>query len=276
MNALPFVKNSGPLAAALATASVLALAAPAALTAQQTCGPGDHWIDDCLMFDDDFPNSGAVVGVVLLAGGETCDGLPQPIPVERIQNLVLFGPTTVHRNDRSDDSANFPGSSPIDGHLDVIDTEIVSMNLTTGGVALRAGSAATVPLTPSLGTIVEQTGDPALGDSFFEVFFEVDLNGDMLAYNQVPLRVETAIDRVPPDAIYIHVVTDPIPLYPTPDPQPTQQAVACLVTAQHITMPVAPLIPTLSWWGLAVLALALLVAAMLLFRRRFARAGVGG
>jgi hypothetical protein len=274
MNALPFVKNPGPLAAALATASVLALAAPAALTAQQTCGPGDHWIDDCLMFDDDFPNSGAVVGVVLLAGGETCDGLPQPIPVERIQNLVLFGPTTVHRNDRSDVSANFPVGS-VDGHLDVIDTEIVSMNLTSGSVALRVGDEATVPVNDSLGAIVEQAGDPALGDSFFEVFFEVSLPGGMLVYNQVPVMVETEIDRVPPDAVYLHIVTGPIPLNESPS-DPMQPAVACLVTAQHITMPVAPLIPTLSWWGLAVLALALLVAAMLLFRRRFARAGVGG
>lgn len=256
--------------------SILVSILPGSALGQPSCGPGAHWIDGCdLGGTDIFPSSGAVVGVDTMEDGNL-DG-----DVDR--NLVLFGPTTIVRTGTLDDSANFPGSSPADGHptgpgLDVIDTEITSMSLTSGPVTLTAGdgqgSGPALPptgLLPSPGTIVEQGADESLGDSFFDVFFELDLGGGTFLYNQQALRVEAVIDRVPPDTTYFHVITAPIPLFPTPDVQAGQQPLAQLVTARHITMPSALLIPTLSPWGMVVLGLLLVAGAAMVLRRRLSR-----
>lgn len=174
------------------------------------CGPGSHWIHTpgaCPAGDDSFPNSGAVVGID--TNGDCAVD----------QSIVMSGPTTVHRNVASDDSANFPGlpNPPVaDGHVDAIDTEIVSMSLTGGGFTLRAGAGGVPALQASKGLVVEQAGGPMLADSFFDVFFEVT-SGPGQMYNQTPLRVTAVIDRVPPvGAEYLHPTGICVDLFTAP------------------------------------------------------------
>ena len=142
------------------------------------CGPGPHWIGQCATGQVDMP-SGAVVGIDLNLDCKTDT------------SLVLSGSTTVKHSDPLDDSVQFPGSSMSDDYLDVIDTEVVSMNLMGIGVALIAGAGLGQGgvLAPSLGAIIEQQADPALADSFFDIFFEVDLGGGTYAYNQIALTL---------------------------------------------------------------------------------------
>jgi hypothetical protein len=69
--------------------------------------------------------------------------------------------------------------------------------------------------------------------SAFDVFFEVSGAGlTEPVYNTTPLQVQTEIDCVPPQGNYIHVITNPIPLYTAGGVH-----VANLVTARHITYP---------------------------------------
>jgi hypothetical protein len=168
------------------------------------CGPGPHFIDGCASGDDYLP-SGALVGI-----DTTMDCVADT-------NLIMFGPVQVHRSSPLDDSVQFPGTRPMDGHLDVIDTEIISMHLTGGGIILTAGAGQGQGgvLAASLGDIAEKIGDPAKGESFFDVFFEVDLGGGNYAYNHVPLRVQTPVTCIPPFHEYIHV-QDCIELYSAP------------------------------------------------------------
>ena len=188
------------------------------------CGPGDHWIDDgpCEAGTDTLP-SGAVVGIDV------------NLDCEPDINMRLHGPTVVVRSGPRDDSVNYPGTRPMDGHMDVIDTEIVSMVLTSSaGMTMTAGSGlGALPLNPTYGAIAEQPSTPAMADSFFEVFFEVDDGSGMRLYNQIPLRVEAKIDCLPPDTDYIHPMGC-IPLFTSPYPGKGVH-VANLVTADHGT-----------------------------------------
>jgi hypothetical protein len=230
------------------------------LHAQTTCGPGNHWMDSCPAGPvDSFPDTSALVGLDLLVDGNL-DGYVD-------QNLVLNGPATIKREASVDVSLGCPASTA-DGHDDVIQTEILSMELTSGSIVLRAGlgeQAGPGTLAASPGAICEQATDPARADSSFDVFFEVDLGGGTFVYNQTPLVVSAVIDRVPPVTTYIHVITSPIPLFPTSSPVPGQQPIAQLVTASHRT---ATLIPTLGKWGLLALVAALGILGLYLLSRR--------
>ena len=217
------------LAMVVAVAAAVLGSSDATAAPPASCGPGSHWADTCVgppppPHPDFFPTSGALVGVDT---NNDCS-------VD--QNLVMSGPTTVDRQDRSDDSAQFPGTRPVDAHLDVIDTEIVSMSLTGGGFTLSAGVNApginpSVPATR--GAVAEQPGDNTMADSFFDVFFEIQLpSGPPNLYNQLPLIVTDVIDRVPPvGATYIHP-TGCIPLHA--DPLVFSPTGVNLVTAQHL------------------------------------------
>jgi len=203
-------------------------------SAALSCGPGPHWIDGCTSPDTDHLNTGAVLGLDLPGDGLWPLDLTQPDV-----NLVMFGPTTVDRAAASDTSTNFPGAfgSSADFHNDIIDIELVALSLTGGGITVTAGAGLGNGgvLPPSKGVIVEDPSDNTLAQSFFDVFFEVDLGGGLYLYNQIPLTVQSEIDRVPPNAAYHHVITSPIPLYlgfaNIGDPD---FIFANLVTAQHI------------------------------------------
>ncbi|MFH0980691.1 MAG: hypothetical protein V2A79_04025 [Planctomycetota bacterium] len=113
----------------------------------QHCGPGAHWIHTtpwCPAGEDNLPETGAVIGIDL--SGDCIEDT----------SLVLYGPTTILRSGPQDDSVYFPGTRPIDGHRDVLDTEIVSLNLTGGGATLIAGAGqGDIPLAASWGAIAE-------------------------------------------------------------------------------------------------------------------------
>jgi hypothetical protein len=191
------------------------------------CGPGPHWVDGCAE-GNDLMHSTAVAGIDI-------DFDPNCL---KDFNLVLAGPVAVHRSGPLDDSIHYPGTRPLDQHVDVIDTEIVTMQLTGGGVTLMAGAGlGSQPLAPTLGAIAEQVGNPATAHSFFDVFFEV--SGGSIPqplYNQVPLRLESDITCIPPGDMYSHaggcweLYTSPIPGQGT--------HMANLVSADHQPLPV--------------------------------------
>jgi hypothetical protein len=144
------------------------------------------------------------------------------------RSVIMSGPTTVRR-------ASPAGTSPA-----TIDTEIISMSLTSGGVTLTAGAGlGTIPLRPSPGTIVEQVGDNTQADSFFDVFFEIELEGGVKLYNHLnaPLHVAATIGCAPPEAEF-RKDPQPVPLFTHPelgDPTPFQ-----VITVRHFVPPPPP------------------------------------
>lgn len=174
----------------IALAVSLASLTPDRASAVPVCGPGSHWIDSCPAGTDSLSNTSVLVELDEV-GGDCVKDL----------TVTLSGPTEIVRQAASDDSANFPGTRPVDAHLDVIDTEIVSMSLTGGSFTLRVGAGGGPALSASQGAVAEQSGDPTLGDSFFDVFFEID-DGINLYYNQSALRLEAVIPQYPPDPIH--------------------------------------------------------------------------
>ncbi len=197
------------LAITVAALAVLITTLSPPSASAQVCGPGSGWVDPCPAGDDDFPTSGAVVGIDF-------DG-----DCVQDQSLVLSGPTTIQRQ------ASVP---------DTIDTEIISMSLEGGGFTLNAGASTVNPnVLPSLGEIVEQVGDDTLADSFFDVYFEVLTTGDPL-YNHSALKVEAVIDQVPPfDTDYLHPIALCIDLFD--DPLAGSDTGFNLVEAVHDTGP---------------------------------------
>jgi len=186
----------------------------------QQCGPGPHFIDACGPFPpvgtDLVANNGAVVGIDLdfdCIRDVNAVLRPCPSPDQLLHIEKTLGPI--------DDSLNFPGTSPVDGHptgpgLDVIDTEIVAMCLTNGAITMAAGIAgpSALPLQPSLGTVAEDLAspDPSLANSKFDVFFEVSGVPGGPLYNQFALEVTSQIDCLPPKANYHHPVGICVPL----------------------------------------------------------------
>ena len=187
-------------------------------------GPGPHWVDNTPAGLDQVP-SGALVGI------------DTDLDCIADTSLVLFGPVTITRTDPLDDSANFPGLRQIDEHLDVIDTEMIFMSLSGGGISLTAGAGQGQGsvLSNTFGAIAEDPTDPLSADSFFDVFFEVDVGSGQYLYNHSALQVNVPgrIGCVPPDASYIHP-TGCLELYTDPT---GGVHVANLVSADHDLFP---------------------------------------
>ena len=190
----------------------------------EDCGPGYHWVDTCPGGLDNMPTAGLV-------------GIDINLDCRPDTNLVLSGPVYIRRSGARDDSMHYPGIAPVDGHLEVLDTEIISMSLTGGGVTLRAGAGLgqSGVLASSLGAIVERPANAAWADSFFDVFVEMDLGDGSFAYNHDPMRVTTVIDCLPPNRSYLHP-SGCIPLYASADPS-SAELIANLVRADHSTYP---------------------------------------
>ena len=170
--------------------------------------------------------------VVELVGGPLG---PSPVP------FVLHGPTEVHvffegpnEGDAVDDDVN---------GLEEVVTQMVSMNLTDGNVTMRVRDISQSPYSPSLGQIEENVNNtpgqldldpfhPGDADSFFDVFFEVELPGGTVLHNEQPLRVASTIDEKPPNALYVGAIPQGgIVLY-TELNEPTDIR---LVRAEHYT-----------------------------------------
>jgi len=171
---------------------------------------------------------------------------------------IQCGILTVDRSGPLDDSAKFPGLRPVDGHLDVIDTEIVSMCLTSAaGIHLAAGWMQGL-FRHSYGAVAEKAGDPTIGESFFDVYFRVETPMGTL-WNHAPMRVQADITCAPPAGKYIHI-TGCVALY---DAEFGGNHVANLVEAIHtVNVPAAPA------WGIVALASLMAAAAALAILRR--------
>ena len=119
--------------------------------------------------------------------------------------VSLGGPTLITR-------LNKPSDKDGDG-LDEINTELVAMELTGGGVTVVQS-----PIDESLGKIEEQVNVvPGVLDfpanSYFDVFFEVEVPGMGTLHNDVPFRIECKIEEIPPFlCFYLPVVSTPIVL----------------------------------------------------------------
>ena len=227
------------------------------------CGPGVHWLDSCAAGPDSINNMSALVGLDLdldpLCGSDTTVPVSGPVAIQRSAPLNI--------------SVNFPSIDGPPGHVgpDVIDTEIVSMTLTGGGMTLRAGAGSGVGGLGSLvqatkGVIEETTSDPALADSFFDVFFELDVGGGLYVYNQTPARIQSTISCDPPNTVYIQI-TNCVPLYTSPTPGTGIHVANLARFEQDTNLPAEP-VPTVSTWGLVIMVLLLLVGGKVYFNRR--------
>ncbi len=220
----------------MCTCTTLFFFIPVYLPAQDTpcseCGPGSHWVDTCSEGQDQMASNSALVGIDINLDCLVDFNLILT-PCADPDNLLI-----IDRSDPLDDSTNFSGTRDVDQHLDVIDTEIVSMCLTNGLVTLKVGQGQGGGITQqSLGAIAEQSNDDTLAESFFDVFFEVDGFANLL-YNQTALRLsvgQSLIDCVPPQTTYLHP-TGCIPLYTSPTVG-EGVLVANLIDAQHIVFP---------------------------------------
>jgi hypothetical protein len=231
-------RRTTKIAGAVLSAAVMLSMAPATIAGD--CGPGPEWVAGCPAGDDEFHETGALVGIDL-----TLDGRVDT-------SLILNGPVTVRRE------AAVP-SGPDEFR---IITEIVSMVLEGGGVILRAGADA--PSQPAtLGTITQQDNQ-LLAESQFAVFFEIELADGTVLHNETQVPVRTVIREVPPFTEYIKPEDDlPVALFNG------TEHVANLVRANHDTRSIPPHVPAVSPAGMALLA-ALFAAALVVrwFRRR--------
>jgi len=222
-------RRTTKVAEAVLCAAVIFSIAPGAIAGD--CGPGPGWVAGCPAGDDEFPATGAIVGIDLDLDGRVDT------------SLVLNGPVTVRRE-------TAVPSGPDEFR---IGTEIVSMVLQGGGVTLRAGAdAAGRPA--SLGTITQQD-DHLLAESQFLVFFEIELADGLVLHNNDPVPVRTVIREVPPFTEYIKPEDDlPVALYNG------SEHVANLVRANHDTRSIPPHVPALSPKGFSLLVALLVVA----------------
>ncbi len=139
--------------------------------------------------------------------------------------VTLNGPTVVRRGD--------PHDLDGDGRQE-IETELLSMNLTGASPwgLLRVRES---PTRPSSGRIVQQTpGADFPADSFFDVFFEISLDGGLnwLPAEQ-PVRMEAVIQAIPPILAYYR---PPQPIA-VPLIGPSGQVIAILRHVLHIPLP---------------------------------------
>lgn len=161
------------------------------------CGPGPHWIDTC--------PAGLNSSLTQLMAIDIDLDYDCIADKTYFLNPCASGADTMAllHSAPMDDSVYFPGTKPIDGHLDVIDTEIVSMCLTDGNITFIAGNGLghTFPLYPSLGSIYEDPSNNEVGHSFFYINFEIDL-GFAYVYNQSPVSLNSEVTCLNPQASY--------------------------------------------------------------------------
>ncbi|GJL54195.1 MAG: hypothetical protein NPIRA02_13270 [Nitrospirales bacterium] len=142
---------------------------------------------------DFFPDSRALIGIETPSGSDT---------------VILAGPTTIIVDILT--IADADGNSREQVKTTMVQLELTGTSTLLGPVILRLRDPAKSPFQRSTGEIEEemdvQAGrldvppfDPAGGaaDSFFDVFFEIDVAGQLF-HNDAPLRLETMIRTKPP------------------------------------------------------------------------------
>jgi len=160
---------------------------------------------------------------------------------------TLIGRSSIHRDGDAGDisglpvgtagtiisDANFALSPPgFQGPAGTqeIHTEVRSLNMTEGPVAVRAGTFA--PSRPICAGEIQAfpNAEEGLfpGDSFFNMFVEVDLPLLGTLYNTDPLMVENSgVDCFPPRVVYLHKHTGPVMMkFKADDTQPVKRWLA--------------------------------------------------
>ena len=241
MRHLTFAQRSRRAAQALLRPGRLGLLAgllwalAGSVQATPVCGPAAHWVDACPAGIDFFPLTNGKHTIEIFGLGSF--------------DLLTTGPTTIWRG---------AGATVPDHH---IDTELVALQLIGGGLTLTAGDGVADGLCGgplcSLGRITEQSGNPFVADSFFDIFFEIQgapLGALGPLHNAVPCRMEATIDRVPPAALTTYVcnqaATGPVMLLDA-----NNQVAGRLVSTTH------QIIPEPGDLALTGLALLMLVAS---------------
>jgi len=166
---------------------------------------------------------------------------------------LISGSGTVHHGDPLDDSQDYPGTRPVDGHFDVLDAEIVAMDFDNGAesAVIGAGRGQNGDLQASLGVIAESLLDPSAAESFFDIFAEAYING-IYVYNQSAARLEAEISEYPPyNSTY--TFTGCLPAFTSPIPG--QGIQVGNITQVELTVGAEVSVPTMSQWGLLILAL---------------------
>jgi hypothetical protein len=92
--------------------------------------------------------------------------------------------------------------------LDEVVQQLVSMNLTGGGVTIRIRDITKSPFGPSLGQTEELANNtsgrldldpfhPGDGNSFFDILFEIELPDSTILHNEQPVRIQAVISEKP-------------------------------------------------------------------------------
>jgi hypothetical protein len=186
-----------------AAAAMFMISGPA--KAGAVCGPGSHWVDTCAGGTYDFSSTSTIaVSLDLDRNGS----LETTIPF-----LQFSGITQV-----------FLGAGQNNSDPHSIQTELYNLyEVDPGsGATLRAGDgtpndANNGPLY-SPGSIVEQAGNPALANSFFDVFFELTvpdpLGPPLVLENHTPMQVEcTGLASAPPGRCSYTFLNAPLQLF---------------------------------------------------------------
>ena len=156
-----------------------------------------------------------------------------PVP----QGFRLAGSSVVEvlfegaEGDADDDDGN---------NLDEVETELVQLNLSGGGISVslnpnqRSFGGIEELVNNTLGELDLDPFHPGDADSFFDVFFQIDVGGGLVLHNDQPMRIESVIhDKPPVGERYIHILPQagPIELLDAND----DRTGIFLVDAEHYT-----------------------------------------
>ena len=202
---------------------LVAAATAAALFMFASCGDGDTepGTNYPPAGEDRFEATTATVELEITPEGASRLG----VNLQVLETIELEGPALVTRSDPR-----------LDGDLYVVDTEIVSLELsgmspTLGPVVVRQS-----PDLPSLGEVRQQEpGEDFPADSFFDIFVEIDLPDlGIIAVNQDPLVLEATLTDLPPAEgdEYRGANGEPLPIYSESGIQ-----IGRIVDALHIPEP---------------------------------------
>jgi hypothetical protein len=108
--------------------------------------------------------------------------------------------------------------------VDEVVTELVSLDLTGGGMSLRLRDSQASPFTKNLGFLADAVNNtpgkldvqpfkPGSVDSFFDVFFEIEFPDATVLHNEQPLRIRGTFSSKPFPTGDDFVGDGPIPLY---------------------------------------------------------------
>ena len=190
--------------------------------ASLTCGPGNDWVNTCPSSFDQFLTNITINADIL--------GFGSPLDF----TTTLSGKSTVFRGEPVDAVIDDPllgNVGVMDGRLDVIKTElfdltVIGLTLFVSAVTAIAGdgvpdlkptpSSSILPYESlySAGAIIERPDNPALADSFLNIFLEIQGTVEGSLRNKIPLNLRGTmpLSEFPPSRVD-YVSTDVTSLF---------------------------------------------------------------